>query len=226
MSTALTTSGTGVPGLSRRTRRGAAVALLDSLEDAYQGRDGMIHALSATSDPRAARLASLLSDPQWRGKSLATACADADIAPGTVLMLLRDGAISHAVADAHLRLQARLPAVVDQIADAAEGGLVTCPCTIGGQKDALPDCPRCRGTGQTVSAPSLPHQELVLQTLGLVGGKGGGAVNVNVQQQQTVVAGGGSGIFDAFVKTPLPKPSSRPPDIVIAATPGAMPEEA
>lgn len=191
------TSGAGLPGLSRRTRRASSTALLDSLESAYDGRDGVCDALSASADPRAARLATMLSDPQWRGKSLADTCYDADLAPSTVLMLLRDGAVTRAIAEAHLRLQARLPAVVDRIADSAEGTLTACHCTIGGQRAALPDCGTCAGTGKKPQVPSLPHQQLMLDVLGLTS-KGGTQVAVNVQQQAVVAT---TGVFDAFVKS-------------------------
>jgi len=68
------TTAVGLPGLSRRTRRASSTALLDSLEAAYGDRDGVADALAASSDQRAAKLAAMLADPQWRGSPSLT-CA-------------------------------------------------------------------------------------------------------------------------------------------------------
>ena len=186
--------------LARRSRDTTVIALLNSLEDAHDGPTGLAETLAESTDPRALKLAAMLQDPQWRGKSLAEIAYDADLAPSTIVLLLRDGAVARAIAHAQVRLQARLPKVVDTIASAAEGGLVLCGCTVGGQIEPLPTCPTCRGLGKKPTPGSLPHQELILEVLGLTSKGGGVAVNV---QQNVAISQAGS-VFDAFVKsTPI-----------------------
>lgn len=188
-----------------------ADTMLTTLEDAYGGRVAITDQLSTLTDPRAAKVVALLADPQWSGKSLGDLCRACEVSASTLLVLLREGAISRAVAQAHLRLQTRLPKVVDRIADAAEGGLVPCGCTVGGQQDAIPGCPMCRGTGQSYNKPSLPHQELVLDVLGVTP-KAGPSVQTNVNVQQNVSLN--AGIFDAFVKgSRSPQPAATRPVI-------------
>lgn len=197
------------------TNTSGTSATLSTLEDAYGGRSHLVDMLGTLTDPRAIKVTALLSDPQWCGKTLSEVCRAADVTPATVLMLLRDGAVTRAVATAHLRLQQRLPAVIERVADAAEGGLDVCRCTVGGQKQALDDCPQCRGTGHSVRQPSLPHQELVLDILGVTP-KPGPAVSVTTNVQQNVMAVGS--IFDTFVKQGRPAPvvvSPVPPTAVL-----------
>jgi len=204
---------------------GAPTTMLAALEEAYGGRDAVLDQLAGLSDPRAQKVVALLTDPSWRGKSLADLCQAAEVPQSSMLMLLREGALARAVAQAHLRFQGQLPQVVDKVVEASLGGLVQCRCTIGGQKDALHDCPQCRGTGKMVVNPSLPHQELVLDVLGVTP-KPGPLVQTQVNVQQSVAIGG---IFDAFVKgsrggPPSPAPRSSSSGETITVTPVALTE--
>lgn len=191
--------------------------MLATLEEAYGGREAIVEQLSGLSDPRAQRVVALLVDPQWSGKSLADLCRTTGIAHSTMLMLLREGSVTRAVASAHVQFQRRLPEVVDKISEAAVGGLVPCPCTIGGQVAVNKDCSKCRGTGMMYTNPSLPHQELVLDVLGVTP-KSGPMVQTNVNVQQNVAVGG---IFDTFVKGQGRRAPSPP---VLDATPVAVKE--
>lgn len=179
-----------------------ADVMLATLEDAYGGRPALADQLSTLTDPRAIKVAHLLADPKWSGQSLSDLCKACDVAPSSMLMLLRDGALARAVASAHLQFQRRLPEVVDSVSHAAIGGLSVCKCTVGGQVGAQPDCPQCRGTGHAYTAPSLPHQELVLDVLGVTP-KAGPSVSVTTNVQANVAVGN---IFDAFVKGNAKRP--------------------
>lgn len=191
--------------------------MLATLEEAYGGRQVVLDQLSASTDPRAIKVAQLLSDPTFKVSSLADVAKAAEVAPGTLLILLKDGAVSRAVAHAALRLQRRLPTIVDKVADAAEGGFEPCSCTVGGQRPAVPDCSRCAGFGQVPVRGSLPHQELVLDVLGMLP-KTGPLVAVNNTVQNSVSVGN---IFDQFVKSPA---AARTPAPVIDVTPTAIKE--
>jgi hypothetical protein len=149
-------------------------------------------------DGAGATLLRLMVDPRRQNDSLLTLCADANIAPVTLLSLLKDASFARAMIQTRLKVAERLPTVLDRVADAAEGQLVACGCTLGGTVAALETCVKCRGNGKVWERPSLPHQRMMMEVAQLV--QAPGATNVNVQTQVGVQLGSSKNFFDQVVK--------------------------
>ncbi len=223
----------GLPGLSRLTRGSkAALEALDHVEAAYGGRQELAGQLAEQTDAKAQQLVKLLADPKRSSDSLLALCLDAGLAPSTLLSLLRDSAFVRAVATAQIKLATRLPAVVDRVADSAEGHFAPCPCTNGGSRPAQPACKTCNGSGHQWTKPSLAHQTLLLEATELL--KRGGPT-VQVQQNVGIKTGTGESIdgasgrsyFDQMVKglavatrlAPTVRPADRPMSVALTDDP-------
>jgi hypothetical protein len=123
------------------------------------------------------------------------AVKDAGINAREFMSIFREASVAKAFTEANLALSDRLRDVAVDVADKATNHTEPCECTLGGKQQPNEKCQKCQGGGLVYFRGSLPHQQMVFETSGLL--KRGGGVNVNVQQQ---VAVGGGGIFERFVK--------------------------
>jgi hypothetical protein len=194
-----------VAGKPKKKTKGDALTLrgaggkfrsVGGLESSVGGREQLVEILEQGSKTAQLEiLVTMLADPARAKLSMASICEDAGISAKDLMHVFRDGAIAKAVNDAHVHLARKLTTVVSDVADKAHNHLEPCRCTVGNTVSSLPECPECRGTGQVYYRGSLPHQQMVFESTGIL--KRGGGVNVNVQQQ---VAVGSAGLFDRFVK--------------------------
>lgn len=169
---------------------------VNELDQAMGGREGLIkHLEYAPHNAKLEILLNVLADPQRTMLSLNEAVKDAGITAREFMSIFREASVAKAFTDANLALSDRLRDVAVDVADKATNHTEPCYCTLGGRRDPNPKCQKCWGEGLVYFRGSLPHQQMVFETSGLL--KRGGGVNVNVQQQ---VAVGGGGIFERFVK--------------------------
>lgn len=195
------------------------------------GRAAIADLVIGQDDDKIQLLVQLLSDPRRSTDTLADLCADAGLAPITLLNLLRDQTTARSLIDAQARIATRLSTVVDKVLDAAEGLPRCCPCTLGGTQAAKPDCPTCTGTGRVADKPSLAHQRMILEAAEVLK-RPGPMVQVNQGVQVTGGAATATNFFDKMVKglsvvtrsalaAPVPTPALRPDPIdgVLVETP-------
>lgn len=195
--TALATQQTSPPGsLSKRKNGKGKLNNPGGLDEAVGGRDVLIRILEWA--PKTAKLEhalNLMADPMRATTGLAKICEDSGLSQREFLSAFREASVAKALAEAHIAMADKLQDVAEDVAEKAINHVEWCKCTVGGTVDPAKDCPDCRGVGKVYYRGSLPHQNLVFESTGLL--KRGGGVNVNVQQQ---VAVSGESLFDKFVK--------------------------
>ena len=203
--TPTTTAGSAHPSgetpgsLTRPNRAKTTILALSNLEDALGGRPAVADLVAGTDSDRFDTFRQLLADPRRATDSLADLCADAGLAPISLLTLLRYQTTARSLMDAQARIGLRLGGVVDKVLDAAEGAPRPCGCTLGGTQPALGTCEKCQGTGLVADKPSLAHQRMVLEAAEVLK-RPGPMVQVN---QGVQVNGGGAtatNFFDKMVK--------------------------
>lgn len=167
-------------------------------ELAVGGRDNLAAILSqSTRDAKRDVLFRLLMDPSRAGDSLAKLCRDAGVSATEVLAMYRDAVASQAMIRAQVTLAEKLDGVVRDVAEKAADHTKPCRCRRLSKNDNPdPNCDLCGGRGEVYKEGSLKHAEAVFKATGLH--KEGGGVNVNVQQNVGIAAGGG--LLDSFVK--------------------------
>lgn len=184
-----------VPHLKDR-RTGKFIAL-NALDEAAGGRDKLVEVLEeAPKSARIEHLLNLLADPTRAMMKLENVCKDAGITYRELLSIYRDATMARAFAAANMAMAKRLERVAEDVADKATNHTEPCACTLNHTVDPDPECGKCKGQGLVFYRSSLPHQQMIFESTGLL--KKGGGVNVQVNQQ---VAVGGGGIFEKFVKS-------------------------
>lgn len=177
---------------------------LSDFEESLGGREAIIDALQAAKlDFKQEQILRLLLDPSRRQHSLASICADAGVHGTELIEFFRESTFRAALADAHMRLMARVPEVVDDAVSKALDHNEDCTCTFtrdGSRVDPLPECPRCSGRGFQRVRSSFDHQQMLLEASSLL--KRGGGVNVSVQQNTGINLS--SAFFDKFVRSTDP----------------------
>jgi hypothetical protein len=169
---------------------------VNELDEAMGGREGLLkHLEYAPHNAKLEILLNVLSDPGRTMLRLNEAVKDAGLSAREFMSIFREASVAKAFTEANLALSDRLRDVAVDVADKATNHTESCECTLGGKQQADEKCQKCKGQGIVYFRGSLPHQQMVFETSGLL--KRGGGVNVNVQQQ---VAVGGGGIFERFVK--------------------------
>lgn len=172
-------------------------AAVNELDQAMGGREGLIkHLEHAPATAKLDILLNVLADPQRTMLKLNEAVKDAGLSAREFMSIFREASVAKAFTEANLALSERLKDVAVDVADKAVNHVEKCECTLGGQQQPLENCQKCKGVGLVYYRSSLPHQQMIFETAGLLK-KGGGGVNVQVNQQ---VAVGGGGIFERFVK--------------------------
>lgn len=169
---------------------------VNELDQAMGGREELIkHLEHAPHSAKLEILLNVLADPGRSMLRLEEASRDAGLTAREFMSLFREASVAKAFTEANLALSDRLREVAVDVADKATNHVEPCECTLGGKIPANEKCPKCQGKGEIYFRSSLPHQQMVFETSGLL--KRGGGVNVNVSQQ---VAVGGGGLFERFVK--------------------------
>jgi hypothetical protein len=170
---------------------------LSKMEEMVGGRDSFAAILDlAPESARKEILVRMLQDPLRAKDSLFEICREARIPGKEILQLFREASFQKAYFDAHITFARSLKGVAEDISEKAINHVEDCPCTLGGIEPPVPDCSKCGGKGRVYYRSSLDHQQLLLETAGVLQRKGG----VNVQVQQNVGIGIGTGLFDKFVK--------------------------
>lgn len=171
-------------------------AAVNELDEAMGGREGLIkHLEHAPGTAKLDILLNVLADPQRTMLKLTEAVKDAGLSAREFMSIFREASVAKAFTEANLALSDRLKDVAVDVADKAVNHVEKCECTLDGAQQPLESCKKCKGVGLVYYRSSLPHQQMVFETAGLL--KKGGGVNVQVNQQ---VAVGGGGIFERFVK--------------------------
>jgi hypothetical protein len=169
---------------------------VNELDQAMGGREGLLkHLEHAPHSAKLEILLNVLADPRRSMLKLDEAVKDAGITAREFMSIFREASVAKAFTEANLALSERLKDVAVDVADKATNHIEPCKCTLGGKQPPEEKCQECKGSGLVYYRGSLPHQQMVFETSGLL--KRGGGVNVNVQQQ---VAVGGGGLFERFVK--------------------------
>jgi len=169
---------------------------VNELDTAMGGREGLIaHLEHAPHSAKVEILLNVLADPGRSMLKLDEAVKDAGMTPREFMSIFREASVTKAFTEANLALSDRLRDVAVDVADKATNHTEPCECTLGGKRGADEKCQKCKGEGLVYFRGSLPHQQMVFETSGLI--KKGGGIAVNVNQQ---VAVGGGGIFERFVK--------------------------
>lgn len=167
-----------------------------ALDLAVGGREQLIERLEhGPHDQKMELLLNMLADPGRAHMSIDTLCKDAGLTGREFMKIFREASIAKAFTEANLTLAEKLHSVVTDVADKATNHTEPCPCTLGGLQDANPECRECKGRGLQFYRGDIDHQKMVFESTGLV--KKGGGVNVQVNQQVAVGAGG---LFERFVK--------------------------
>lgn len=143
-------------------------------------------------EPRQEQLLRLLNDDARLKDSLAYLCMEAGVKAPTLMDLYRQGQVRLAETDMFTNVRKVVATVIAQ----AKAGELICPKCKGSEQFAGANCTRCDGTGRIWHEGSLPHQEMVLQATEIL--KKGSGLQINMQQN--TVIGGGSTLFDRFVR--------------------------
>lgn len=213
-----------------------ALQAIDHLEKELGGRSGVRAALALAPLTRDVQyFLGLLGDPDNDRLSLLELCRQADLRPGVVLDLVRQGLTAGSGVLAQYYIAKRTPAVVQDVMEKAAPYEDTCPpCQGTGSytPDPTPDrpnpspepCQACRGGGRLAFPADPDARKLALDLAGLLP-KGGG---ISITNQQVALASGGSAhglerfqeAMDAvlFGDAPTP-PGSTPLVLDVAAEP-------
>lgn len=173
---------------------------LEQFEEAAGGRQSLIDNLSlSTLDKREAHFLDLLLDPKRADDNINTIARDAGLKPLQIIDLFRTAAFSKAHSLSMVRLSEALPEVINDIAAKSVDSRIQCPQCQGDGKVGTMDetCMTCNGKGTVMRYSDLDRQKIILEAGGLTK-KGGGGVNVNVQQNVGIVQPGS--FFSKYVK--------------------------
>lgn len=144
---------------------------------------------AASSDKRVEAMYNMLYDPQFSDMSLATMARTC----GLTFVELCDILKKHRVAEAHVQTANHLPEVMEGIAEDAKNTKEFCPKCQGtgtivdatkpptaadpddprSEPQPMPiTCPQCKGRGEIKKSGDLGARKLVLESMGMIGGRG------------------------------------------------------
>jgi hypothetical protein len=187
------------PAIAPRRQRYAVT--LTRLEHDLGGRDTIVELLALSPETRTTvYLLSLLTDQTQQTKSLGDLCALAEITPGALLRLIKEGQLLAAHVRSMQKAVEGAPQVVEAVMRQAQPHYEVCDACGGDgvlrkpQPDGTVDesvCRPCHGRGEVLHQPQVARQKLALDIVRLLP-KGAPQVAVAVG----IPAGGGSRGFD------------------------------
>jgi hypothetical protein len=179
------------PGQPRSTRPPSSALLkasLDQLETAIGGRAVLQAALEqAPPSKDLTFVINAIADPTNDVRDLASICAEHQVTVGELLQAYKMGALAEAQALSVASISQQVPKVTADVMRRAAPHNEPCPACLG-DPNKVGECTTCKGAGELTYLPEFVRQKLALELAGLVGPKGGIAINVTQANQQVSAA--------------------------------------
>lgn len=201
--------------LARKSRVFPSLVIeqIKRMESDYGGREGLIAMLTLSPlTPDVEYFLGQLGDPRNASQSLGEICARSNVLPGHILHLLTEASYLTAKARAaHIAQRGISPVVEDIVRRAAPYEEDCLECMVDGKPTGsvtpepsakVPNpgpipCPTCKGALRLLHMPELSRQELALDLANLLP-KGGGGINIAVQQNNHQHGGSVGGTLDTI----------------------------